>query len=32
MLYDIYGEEYIEFLQNLNDILITNKLKQLDFS
>jgi len=32
MLYDIYGEEYIEFLQDLNQILISNKLNQLDFS
>ncbi|VAW11230.1 hypothetical protein MNBD_BACTEROID03-1391 [hydrothermal vent metagenome] len=31
MLYDTYGEEYLIFLQELNDILIVNELAELDY-
>ncbi len=31
MLYDTYGEEYLKFLQNLNFILVNNKLQELDY-
>lgn len=30
MLYDTYGEEYIEFLQELNEILSFNDLTAID--
>lgn len=31
MLYDTYGEEYIVFLQELNEILSTNNLAEIDY-
>jgi hypothetical protein len=31
MLYDTYGEEYLKFLQELNFILVNNKLQELDY-
>lgn len=31
MLYDTYGEEYLVFLQNLNEILSINELAALDY-
>lgn len=31
MLYDTYGEEYILFLQELNEILTRNQLAELDY-
>ncbi|WP_291865358.1 hypothetical protein [Maribacter sp.] len=31
MLYDTYGEEYLAFLQDLNEILSINELVELDF-
>lgn len=31
MLYDNYGEEYLLFLQELNEILSNNELAQLDY-
>lgn len=31
MLYDTYGEEYILFLQELNEILSENQLAELDY-
>jgi hypothetical protein len=31
MLYDTYGEEYLIFLQELNEILSLNELAELDF-
>ncbi|MFH6603836.1 hypothetical protein ACEZ3G_10145 [Maribacter algicola] len=31
MLYDTYGEEYIVFLQELNEILSLNELVELDY-
>lgn len=31
MLYDTYGEEYIVFLQELNEILSTNDLAEIDY-
>ena len=31
MLYDTYGEEYLSFLQDLNEILSLNELVELDF-
>lgn len=30
MLYDTYGEEYLVFLKELNDILSINELAELD--
>lgn len=30
MLYDTYGEEYLVFLKELNDILSVNQLAELD--
>ena len=31
MLYDTYGEEYLTFLQDLNEILSINELVELDY-
>jgi hypothetical protein len=31
MLYDTYGEEYLSFLNDLNEILSLNELVELDF-
>lgn len=31
MLYDTYGEEYLIFLQELNEILSVNKLAEVDY-
>ena len=31
MLYDTYGEEYLAFLQDLNEILSINELVELDY-
>lgn len=31
MIYDVYGEEYLHFLQELNEILDVNQLATLDF-
>jgi len=31
MLYDTYGEEYLAFLQQLNEILRLNELAKLDY-
>lgn len=31
MLYDTYGEEYLTFLQDLNEILSLNELAELDY-
>ncbi|KPM33485.1 Hypothetical protein I595_388 [Croceitalea dokdonensis DOKDO 023] len=31
MLYDTYGEEYLAFLQELNEILSLNELTELDY-
>ena len=31
MLYDTYGEEYLDFLQDLNEILSLNELVELDY-
>jgi hypothetical protein len=31
MLYDTYGEEYLTFLQELNEILSVNKLVEVDY-
>lgn len=31
MLYDTYGEEYLDFLQDLNEILSINELAELDY-
>lgn len=31
MLYETYGEEYLMFLQELNEILSVNKLVELDY-
>ncbi len=31
MLYDTYGEEYLNFLQDLNEILSLNELAELDY-
>lgn len=31
MLYDTYGEEYLSFLQDLNEILNLNDLVELDY-
>ncbi len=31
MLYDTYGEEYINFLRDLNKILSLNELAELDY-
>ena len=31
MLYDTYGEEYLTFLQDLNEILSLNELVELDY-
>jgi hypothetical protein len=31
MLYDTYGEEYLSFLQDLNEILSLNELVELDY-
>ena len=31
MLYDIYGEEYLLFLQELNEILRINELIDIDY-
>ena len=31
MLYDTYGEEYLDFLQELNEILSINELAELDY-
>jgi len=31
MLYDTYGEEYLSFLQELNEILSVNKLVEVDY-
>lgn len=31
MLYDTYGEEYLMFLNELNEILSLNELAQVDF-
>ena len=31
MLYDTYGEEYLNFLQELNEILSVNELAELDY-
>lgn len=31
MLYDTYGEEYLSFLQELNEILSVNELVELDY-
>ena len=31
MLYDTYGEEYLTFLHELNEILSSNELIELDY-
>jgi hypothetical protein len=31
MLYDTYGEEYLKFLQELNEILSLNELAEVDY-
>ena len=31
MLYDTYGEEYLTFLEELNEILSLNELVELDY-
>jgi hypothetical protein len=31
MLYDTYGEEYLTFLRELNEILSINELAELDY-
>lgn len=31
MLYDTYGEEYLNFLRELNDALGSNNVQQLDY-
>ncbi|MFT4830457.1 MAG: hypothetical protein ACI815_000091 [Psychroserpens sp.] len=31
MLYDTYGEEYLIFLKDLNEILSLNELAELDY-
>jgi hypothetical protein len=31
MLYDTYGEEYLNFLKDLNEILSVNELVELDY-
>ncbi len=31
MLYDTYGEEYLNFLRELNEILSVNKLVEVDY-
>jgi hypothetical protein len=31
MLYDTYGEEYLMFLQELNEILSVNQLAEVDY-
>jgi len=31
MLYDTYGEEYLTFLQQLNEILSVNELVEVDY-
>ncbi|MEM9001300.1 MAG: hypothetical protein AAGB24_13630 [Bacteroidota bacterium] len=31
MLYDTYGEEYLAFLQELNEILSVNELAEIDY-
>lgn len=31
MLYDTYGEEYLTFLQELNEILSVNELVEVDY-
>ncbi|ADY30755.1 hypothetical protein KLA_02497 [Cellulophaga geojensis KL-A] len=31
MLYDTYGEEYLNFLHDLNEILSLNELVELDY-
>ncbi|PKB44306.1 hypothetical protein AX016_2523 [Cellulophaga sp. RHA19] len=31
MLYDTYGEEYLNFLHDLNEILSLNELIELDY-
>ncbi len=31
MLYDTYGEEYLTFLRELNEILSLNELAELDY-
>lgn len=31
MLYDTYGEEYLNFLHDLNEILSLNQLIELDY-
>ncbi len=31
MLYDTYGEEYLDFLKDLNEILSINELAELDY-
>jgi hypothetical protein len=31
MLYDTYGEEYLTFLQELNEILSVNQLAEVDY-
>jgi hypothetical protein len=31
MLYETYGEEYLTFLQELNEILSVNKLVEVDY-
>ncbi len=31
MLYETYGEEYLTFLQELNEILSINKLAEVDY-
>ncbi len=31
MLYDTYGEEYLNFLKDLNEILSINELAELDY-
>ena len=31
MLYDTYGEEYLNFLKELNEILNINELVELDY-
>ena len=31
MIHDTYGEEYIEFLQDLNDLLMIHSVKEVDF-
>jgi hypothetical protein len=31
MLYDTYGEEYLSFLRELNEILSVNELAEVDY-